>query len=65
MALISTCGDSKIDLGEEKLAVAVILNLLSHHLFNPCSEEASVNYTVLGQPERRRLRECVLREAQI
>lgn len=65
MALIGTCGDSKIDQGEEKLAMAVILNLLSHHLFNPCSEEESVNYTLLGQPEHRRLRPCVLREAQI
>lgn len=42
--------------------MAVILNLLSHHLFSPCSEEKSVNYTLLGQPEHRRLCLCILRK---
>lgn len=39
VALISTRGDSEIELGEERLAMAVILSLLSHQLFRPCSVE--------------------------
>lgn len=44
--------------------MAVILNLLSHHLFSPCSEEESVSSTLLGQPEQEPVSVCAP-EAQI